>query len=127
MELGSKERSSIMMVADSKKREGYGMKSDILSRGNNMSKDIDAQMYISQSVSQFSLVRLFATPWTSAHQASLSITNSRSPPKPMSVESVMPCNHLIFVYSMFQNLQVLLNGYHVRGIGWQEMDWGQIT
>ena len=51
-----------MMVADSKKREGYGMKSDILSRGNNMSKDIDAQMYISQSVSQFSLVRLFATP-----------------------------------------------------------------
>ena len=62
MELGSKEWSSIMMVADSKKREGYGMKSDILSRGNNMSKDIDAQMYISQSVSQFSLVRLFATP-----------------------------------------------------------------
>ena len=62
MELGSKERSSIMMVADSKKREGYGMKSDILSRGNNMSKDIDAQMYISQSVSQFSLVRLFAIP-----------------------------------------------------------------
>ena len=40
MELGSKERSSIMMVADSKKREGYGMKSDILSRGNNMSKEL---------------------------------------------------------------------------------------
>ena len=51
MELGSKERSSIMMVADSKKREGYGMKSDILSRGNTMSKDIDAQII---SVSQFS-------------------------------------------------------------------------
>ena len=38
---------------------------------------------------------LFATPWTSAHQASLSITNSQSPPKPMSIELVMPSNHLI--------------------------------
>ena len=36
-----------------------------------------------------------ATPWTAARQASLSITNSRSPPKPMSIESVMPSNHLI--------------------------------
>ena len=40
-------------------------------------------------------VRLFATPWTTARQASLSITNSRSPPKPMSIESVMPSNHLM--------------------------------
>ena len=46
---------------------------------------------------QFSLcpVQLFATPWTAAHQASLSITNSQSPPKPISIESVMPSNHLI--------------------------------
>ena len=36
-----------------------------------------------------------ATPWTAAHQASLSITNSWSPPKPMSIESMMPSNHLI--------------------------------
>ena len=36
-----------------------------------------------------------AIPWTTARQASLSITNSRSPPKPMSIESVMPSNHLI--------------------------------
>ena len=35
------------------------------------------------------------TPWTAARQASLSITNSRSPPKAMSLESVMPSNHLI--------------------------------
>ena len=35
------------------------------------------------------------TPWTAAHQASLSITNSGSSPKPMSIESVMPSNHLI--------------------------------
>ena len=49
----------------------------------------------SQSVQSLSHVRLFATPWTTAHQASLSITNSQSPPKPMSIESVMPSNHLI--------------------------------
>ena len=47
------------------------------------------------SVQSLSRVRLFATPWTAACQASLSITNSQSPPKPMSIESVMPSNHLI--------------------------------
>ena len=47
------------------------------------------------SVQLLSHVWLFATPWTAARQASLSITNSRSPPKPMSIESVMPSNHLI--------------------------------
>ena len=47
------------------------------------------------SVQSFSRVRLFVTPWTSAQQACLSITNSHSPPKPMSTESVMPSNHLI--------------------------------
>ena len=47
------------------------------------------------SVQSLSHVQLFATPWTAARQASLPITNSRSPPKPMSIESVMPSNHLI--------------------------------
>ena len=47
------------------------------------------------SLQSFSRVRLFATPWTPARQASLSITNSRNSPKPMSMESVMPSNHLI--------------------------------
>ena len=47
------------------------------------------------SVQLVSRVRLSVTPWTTAHQASLSITNSRSPPKPMSIESVMPSSHLI--------------------------------
>ena len=47
------------------------------------------------SVQSLSRVQLFTTPWTAARQASLSITNSRSPPKPMSTESVMPSNHLI--------------------------------
>ena len=44
------------------------------------------------SVQSLSHVRLFVTPWTAAHQASLSITNSRSLLKPMSIESVMPSN-----------------------------------
>ena len=47
------------------------------------------------SVQSLSHVWLFVTPWTAACQASLSITISRSPPKPMSIESVMPTNHLI--------------------------------
>ena len=46
-------------------------------------------------VQLLSHVWLFATPWISARQASLSITNSRSPPKPMSIESVMPSSHHI--------------------------------
>ena len=50
---------------------------------------------IFSSVQSLSCVQLFVTPWTPAHQASLSITNSQSPPKPMSIESVMPSNHLI--------------------------------
>ena len=49
---------------------------------------------VSTSVQSLSGVRLFATPWTAARQASLSITNSRSLLKLMS-ESVMPSNHLI--------------------------------
>ena len=48
-----------------------------------------------QSVQSLSRVWLFVTPWTAARQASLSITNSQSPSNPMSIESVMPSNHLI--------------------------------
>ena len=51
--------------------------------------------FLISSVQSLSCVRLFATPWTAARQASLSITNSWSPPKPMSIESVMPSSHLI--------------------------------
>ena len=61
-------------------------------------------MQISQeagsSVHLLSRVWLFETPWTAAHQASLSITNSRSPHKPMSIESVMPSNHLILCHPL---------------------------
>ena len=60
-------------------------------------------------------VRLFATPWTAEHQASLSITNSQSLPKLMSIESVMPSNHLILCHplillpSIFPNIRVFSN------------------
>ena len=47
------------------------------------------------SVQSLSRVRLFATPWIAAHQASLSITNSQSSLRLMSIESVMPSSHLI--------------------------------
>ena len=67
------------------------------------------------SVQLFSHVRLFVTPWTAAHQASLSITNSRSLLKLMSIESVMPSNHLIFccpllfLPSIFPSIRVFPN------------------
>ena len=47
------------------------------------------------SIQSLSYIQLFATPWTAACQASLSITNSRSLLKPMSIASMMPSNHLI--------------------------------
>ena len=52
------------------------------------------------SVQSLSHVRLFATPWTAACQASLSITNSRSLLRLMSTESVMPSNHLILCHPL---------------------------
>ena len=80
---------------------------------------------------QFSSVaqscRLFATPWTAARQASLSITNSRSLPKPMSIESVMPSNHLILcrplllLPSIFPSIRVFSNESALR-IRWPK-DW----
>ena len=51
-------------------------------------------MYQFSSVQSLSHVRLFATPWIAAHQASLSITNSWSLPKLISIESVKPSSHL---------------------------------
>ena len=52
------------------------------------------------SVQSLSRVRLFATPWIAARQASLSITNSQSLPKLMSIESVMPSSHLILCHPL---------------------------
>ena len=64
------------------------------------------------SIQSLSHVPLFATLWTAAYQASLSITYSRSPPKPMSIESVMPSNHpilcrpLLLLPSIFPSMRV---------------------
>ena len=52
------------------------------------------------SVQSLSRVQLFATPWTAAHQASLSITNSQNLLKLMSIELVMPSSHLILCHPL---------------------------
>ena len=72
------------------------------------------------SVQSLSCVRLFVTPWTAASQASLFITSSRSPPKPMSIVSVMPSNHLILccplllLPSIFPSIRVFSNESTLR-------------
>ena len=72
------------------------------------------------SVELLSHVRLFVTQWTVARQASLSITNSWSPPKPMSIESVMPSSHFILCYpllllpSIFPSIRVFSNESTLR-------------
>ena len=66
-------------------------------------------------VQSVNCVLFFATPWTAAHQASLSITNSQSLLKLMSIESVMPSNHLnlccplLFLPSIFPSIRVFSN------------------
>ena len=68
-----------------------------------------------QSVQSLSRVRFFAAPWTTARQASLSITNSQNLLKPMSIELVMPSNHLILccplllLHSIFPTIRVFSN------------------
>jgi len=74
------------------------------------------------SVQSLSHVQLFATPWTAAHQASLSITNSQSLLKLTSIKLVMPSNHLILCHSLlllpsiFPSIRVYLNELvlHIR-------------
>ena len=79
-------------------------------------------LYLFSSVQSLSHVQLFATPQTAARQASLSITNSWSLLKFMSIESVMPSNHLIlchpllFLPSIFLSISVVSNesALHIR-------------
>ena len=76
------------------------------------------------SVQLLSPVPFFATPWTAAYQAFLSITNSQRLPKLMSIESVMPSNHLILCHSLllqpsiFPSIRVFANesALHIRWI-----------
>ena len=81
-------------------------------------KDIGVDQALVQLLS---CVQLIATPSTTAHQASLSITNSRSLPKFRSIESVMPSNHLIcrpflLLPSIFSSIRVFSNELvlHIR-------------
>ena len=84
------------------------------------STDIKEGQAQSQSGQSLSRVRLFATPWTAARQASLSITSSRSTPKLTSIELVMPSNPLILccplllLSSIFPNLRVFSNESALR-------------
>jgi len=76
--------------------------------------------YISVQFSQLSHVQLFVTPWITACQASLSITNSWSSLKLMSIESLMPSNHLILCHSLllspsiFPSIRVFSNDSVLR-------------
>ena len=68
-----------------------------------MDKDDVVYMYISDQIrsdQSLSRVRLFATPWIAAHQASLSITNSRSSLRLTSIKSVIPSSHLILCHPL---------------------------
>ena len=83
------------------------------------------------SVQSLSRVQLFATPWTAPHKASLSITNSRSLLKLMSIKSVMTSNHLILCHplllqpSIFPSIRVFSN--HVGSQGKSRGTPGAIT
>ena len=113
-------------MAQSKDKLKKKKKSSAKKYVNKQEKNFKSQHPEISSV-QFSRVRLFATPWSAARQASLSIANSRSPPKPMSIESVMPSNHLILccplllLPSIFPSIRVFSNE-SVLCIRWPK-DW----
>ena len=84
---------------------------------NKIPKEVNNQF---SSVQSLSRVQLFVTPWITARQATLSITNSRSLPKLMSIELVIPSNHLILccplllLPSIFPNIRDFSNESVVR-------------
>ena len=81
----------------------------------NVEKAFDIQF---SSVQLLSRVWLFVTPWTAARQALLSIANFQSPPKPMSIEMVMPfshltlCHPLLLLPSVFPSIRGLFSSSH---------------
>ena len=86
----------------------------------NTSAKAQEHNMIFSSVQSLSRVWLFATPWTAAHQAPLSISNSQTLPKLMSMESVMPSNHfilccpLLLLPSIFPSIRVFSNEWVLR-------------
>ena len=83
-----------------------------------MNTDAKILNKIFSSVHSLSHIQLFVTPWTEVHQASLSITNFPSLLKLMSVESVMPFNHLIFCHPLF-----FLSSVFPSFLGYFPMSW----
>ena len=101
--------------------------SELLCVESGWSEEIYYRINAGQSVQSVSRVRLFATPWTAAHQAPLSFTISWSLLKFMPIDSVMPSNHLIFCYpflllpSAFPSIKVFSSesAFHIK---WPK-DW----
>ena len=97
----------------------------MLSKLMRCTKNCKASSWYQSTVQSFNRVQLFATPWTAAPQASLSIANSWSLLKPMSIESVMPYNHLILCQPLllppliFPSIRVFSNE-SVPHIRWPE-------
>ena len=102
-----------------------------IARLNFCFKHTDKVKYCKFKFSQFSSVQslscvlLFATPWTAIYQASLSITNSWSLLKLMSIESMMPSNHLVLcpplllLPSIFPNIRVFSNEWVTKVLEFQ--------
>ena len=81
-------------------------------KGGERNREIRINTNTLSSVQSLSRVRLSATPWTAARQASLSIINSWSLFKPLSIESVMPsilCHPLLLLPSVFPSIRVFSN------------------
>ena len=78
-----------------------GLQSIVSQRVGNYRATNTCDLCLFSSVQLLSHVRLCATPWIAARQASLSITNSRSLPRLMSIESVIPSNQLILYHPLF--------------------------
>ena len=103
--------SSVYGILQGRKMEWIA----ITSPGNLPNSGTEPTSPSFSSVQLLSCIHLFATPWTAARQASLSITNSWSLPKFMSIESVMPSNHLILCHplllppSVFPRIRVFSN------------------
>ena len=104
-----------MFLSHYKKWKSRSVSNTVTVRMKRLEEVSDQKELTVEFIQLFNQVRLFVNPWTTAHQASLSITNSRSPPKPMSIELVMPSNHLILCHpllllpSIFPSIRVFSN------------------